>query len=104
MNVDLANGELRLAENRPISMVAAKGVIIRCLSGTIWVTLAGQSEDVFLNTGQVYRITNQRLALIESVGTGSIRIESPRANTVGQRWINCMQKKWLPIGSHGAVG
>ncbi len=103
MKIDLASGELNLAENQPIRMLAAKGVSIRCLSGTIWVTQAGQTEDIFLKAGQVYRIGNQRLALIESIGVGSIRIESPRKNAFSQRWFCCMRKKWLAVGSRRAV-
>lgn len=103
MKIDLASGELNLMENEPIRMLAVQGVSIRCLSGTIWITLAGQTEDIFLKAGQAYRIGNQRLALIESVGVGRIRVESPPTNTFRERWLNCVPTKWLSFCTRRAI-
>lgn len=86
MKIDLAGGELFLAENRPLRVTGATGLHIHCLSGTIWITTANEPADIFLSVGQSHRIGSGLLTLIESVGQARIRLEYPEAGHIMKGW------------------
>lgn len=69
--------EYQLAENQPLRMSDAMGGIIQCLSGTAWVTVAGEYTDFMLRAGMDFEIPNNGLTLIEAVGRGQVRISFP---------------------------
>lgn len=74
MKIDLGSGELCLRHGQPLRLVRAAGVLVDCLAGTIWITVAGEPADIFLLAGQSYRIRDRGLALIESIGDGRVRL------------------------------
>ena len=76
MRIDLHAGELVLAENHPLAIRRARGTVIACTRGTVWITVGGEAEDIFLEAGQSYRIAGNGLALIEAVGAGQVRVET----------------------------
>ncbi len=86
MKIDLAGGELCLAENRPLRVTGATGLYVHCLSGTIWITTANEPADIFLSAGQSHRIGSGQLTLIESVGRARIRLEYPVAGRIIKGW------------------
>jgi len=75
MEIDLRWGEVGLQDNRPMRLTGARGVGVTCTAGTVWITQSGVAEDIFLNPGQSFRIGNDALALIESIGGGKVRFE-----------------------------
>lgn len=78
MEIALTRAEISLQNNHPISLRRARDVRVVCTHGTIWITVAGKAEDIFLTTGQSHCLENNRLTLIESIGEGSIRLDAPR--------------------------
>lgn len=78
MKIDLGSGELCLRHGDPLRVVRAAGLRIDCLGGKIWITVAGETADIFLMAGESYRITGQGLALIESIGDGRVRLAMAR--------------------------
>lgn len=74
MQSDLPQGEIHLFSNRPLRLNKARGLRIACVSGTIWITIAGQQEDIFLRPGEQHTLRNNGLALVEAIGSGSIRL------------------------------
>lgn len=49
--------------------------VIRCVSGTIWVTQAGDSRDHILNPGQDVLIESPDVVVIQAFGPAVVRIE-----------------------------
>lgn len=86
MKIDLAGGELCLAENRPLRVTGATGLHVHCTNGTIWITTANETADIFLCAGQSHRIGSGQLTLIESVGRARIRLEYPEAGRIMKGW------------------
>ena len=68
MRLNLENTKLLLQENQPLRLINGKGAVIRCLSGTAWMTVAGEATDCVLEPGQERRLENDGLALIEPMG------------------------------------
>ena len=53
--------------------------IIRCISGTVWVTQAGDSRDHILAEGQTLLIESPDVVVIQAFGPALVRLE-PRAD------------------------
>ncbi len=77
MRIDVSSGEIRLTENQPVSLRDACGLRVECTAGIVWITLSGQVADVFLQPGEFHQLRGGGLALIECIGSGSIRIGRP---------------------------
>lgn len=75
MDLDLFNSELCLADDAPIRLLSARGVRIRCTSGVVWLTIAGEASDIFLAAGDSYLVRGRGLALLEAIGGGRVRFE-----------------------------
>lgn len=79
MRLHLDNTELLLQENQPLGVVNGKGVTIRCLAGTAWLTVDGEAGDRFLAAGETHRLESDGLALVEAMGRqANIRLEAAR--------------------------
>lgn len=82
MKINLQSGDYELSENTPIRLSNARGISVQCTAGTIWITLTGEAGDIFLQAGERWTIKSNGLALIESIGTGRIRLEKQAGLTV----------------------
>jgi len=74
MQTDQPKSEIHLFSNRPLHLNKALGLGIVCTSGTIWITIPGQPEDIFLSAGERYALDSDGLALVEAVGKGSVQL------------------------------
>lgn len=97
MKINLPSGEYELSENKPIRLQNARGVGIQCTAGTIWITLAGEAGDIFLQTGERWSIKSNGLVLIESIGNGGIHLEKPARFTAANlgKSIDRLRQKTL---------
>lgn len=75
--------ELHLHADQPLRLENARGLTLRCVSGCVWITLAGEAEDIFLHPGQEYVIRSRRLLLIEGIGEGRVSV----LRQVRPRWF-----------------
>lgn len=75
MKIGLGCNELYLREGQPLRLNDAGGVVIRCIAGTIWITMPGEISDIFLGPGARQMIRGRGPVLIESIGDGRIGLE-----------------------------
>ena len=87
MKIDVSASEIRLIDNCPISLRGARGLRITCTSGTIWITVAGEPGDTFLGAGQSHVVQGNGLAIIESIGSGGIRIGRAGTMPAWRSWL-----------------
>lgn len=88
MEIELNSAEFCLKENNPLSLRSANGLHITCTDGTLWITMAGQAEDIFLSSNQRYLVQGNGLLIVESVGQARFRLETPklqRSALIGER-------------------
>jgi hypothetical protein len=83
MHSQRVSEEICLQPGDPIRLHDAAGTRVRCLRGTIWITVANEPDDVFLGSGQSYLISRNGLSLVERISNSSIQLERLRA---GGRW------------------
>ena len=74
MKIEFGAGELCLVKNHPLRLVEARGLLITCTAGIVWITLDGEADDIFLSVGEKYTLQRDGLALVESIDQGKIRI------------------------------
>lgn len=60
--------ELCLQADQPQRLERANGIIVRCVSGTVWLTQEGRADDVFFSAGEFYAIESNGLVLLEALG------------------------------------
>lgn len=94
MEIDWTGYEFQLADGQALRIVRASGIEIRCVTGTLWVTEAGDYTDYFLLAGQTYRLRGNGLALVEGVGSASAALRS--SPTVLDKLRNCFETKKTP--------
>ena len=92
MKIDVSAGEIRLADNSPISLRDARGQRIACTAGTIWITLTGETGDIFLSVGEAYVVPGNGLAIVESIGSGGFRIGKPDKLSTALTWLATLRQ------------
>ena len=92
MKIDVSSGEIRLTDNCPISLRGARGLSIACTAGTVWITVADEPGDTFLSAGQTHVVQGNGLAIVESIGSGSIRIGKPGKQPVSRAWLSTLRR------------
>jgi hypothetical protein len=96
MEIFLNDGEIHLTENSPIRLSNAAGQCITCTAGTVWITVAGDTGDIFLTSGETYRVQCNGLALVEAIGAGSVRIGRQEDFPVLRRWTRNLREVFQP--------
>lgn len=91
MKIDLRSGEVCLQDNQPVRLSGASGLRVVCTAGTIWITVSGEAEDIFLTAGERYQVSSNALTLVESIGSGKIRLLQARRFSVLELMRNAIQ-------------
>ena len=74
MKIEFGPAELDLVKNHPLRLQDARGLLITCTSGIVWITVNGEADDIFLSTGEAHTLQRNGLALVESIEQGKVRI------------------------------
>jgi Protein of unknown function (DUF2917) len=70
---------VHLAARGVLDIRDGKGIEVRCLCGTVWITQAGDREDIVLHGGQFFVLERQGLALVTALlGPAMVVIEPGR--------------------------
>ena len=89
MEIELKSAEFCLRDNYPLSLRSANGLHITCTDGTLWITMAGESDDIFLTASQGYRVNGNGLVIIESIGNARFQLDTAnlhRRTSISQRF------------------
>ena len=95
MEIDLSRSELTVYRNGPLRLSKARGRVIRCVEGRVWITQAGQWEDVFLGPGGTLCVASDGLLLIEGAHEGKVRVLPPECRGLGSRSPGSAFQRWL---------
>lgn len=67
---------LLLYPDRPLSLDAARGAELHVDAGMVWITVGGVAGDVFLASGERYRVPGTGRVLAEALrGQATVRLE-----------------------------
>lgn len=96
MQIEFGAGEICLSGGRPLVLRDAAGWSVHCVGGRLWITVAGEAADNWLQAGDSYRIPRSGLTLIEgfdearltlapAIDSGRLRRTGPAAAVRGFR-------------------
>src|SRR5690242_19290504 len=68
---------VHLAERELLNIRDGKGIEVRCLLGQLWITQAGDCEDIILQPGQSFVLDRQGLALVAALVGPAVVIFEP---------------------------
>ena len=72
------NPLIHLCDNELLKLLDAKGTLVQCHRGTLWITQANDTKDVIVHAGQSFEIERQGLALACSVEGAVLSAVNPR--------------------------
>lgn len=77
MQLAIGKRIIRLEADAPLAFRGARGVVVECVEGTVWLTVDGQAGDFFLRRGDKLCIDSEGLALIDGLPRGAVRFHRP---------------------------
>jgi Protein of unknown function (DUF2917) len=89
MNPQLSYIPRRLRAREVLDIRNGQGLVVRCLAGALWITQAGDTDDIVLKAGQCFVLDRPGLALVTApVGSATVVIEHPSRGVpcTGQRF------------------
>ncbi len=87
MNTATHHLDLSLEPKALFNVSNASGVQILCRSGSLWVTLDGDLNDIVLDAGDQFTATEHRRALIYALGPASLSLSmAPAARPARRTW------------------
>ena len=63
-----------IAKNKVLQIRQALGMTIECLEGSVWVTQDGDTRDVVLDAGHIYKVDRQQRTLIQALDSARVRL------------------------------
>jgi hypothetical protein len=94
MEIGMKSGDVLAQENRPLRLYRAHDMKIFCTAGTVWITSAGETTDIFLSAGQNHQARSNRLILIEGIGDAWIRLENKERPVFWRRAWATTRRLW----------
>ena len=79
MKPDSRHSVVDLRPAQILRLRVASGVIIRCDSGTVWITQEGRARDDFLSAGDSLCIASSGITLVETIGNAAASLALRRS-------------------------
>ena len=90
MNIRLNTSPVCLAKSQAVTLTDAKGSLIRCLSGGLWITQDHDPRDIVLEPGESFTIDRAGPAIVWALAPSSVEVraaEQPRPlAAIARRW------------------
>ncbi len=69
------SGVQSLAADKTMVLEEARPVLVYCLTGTLWLTRAGQSEDIVLRAGETRKLEGRGRIVISAFEDSRLTVE-----------------------------
>ena len=74
MKVHLNTTPVCLAKNQMLSLTEARGSVIRCRRGSIWITQDHDARDVVLSAGESFRLEREGRSIVWALADASVEL------------------------------
>ena len=78
MDTRLPHFDVDLPKHTTFTLADAHGVAVRCVAGSLWITLDGDIRDIVLAPGEGYAGDAHRRALVTALTPSRLAVEVPR--------------------------
>lgn len=92
-------GHLDLVRGNMVRIEDGRGMMVRVVSGEVWITEEGDPRDRFVTAGRDVRIVSSGVTLVSALSRSSISVSS-RANSLARLRARLMRawKSWFVPG------
>lgn len=104
MNIHLNTSPVCLAKSQAVTLTDAKGSLVRCLRGALWITQDRDQRDIVLTPGESFTIDRSGPAIVWALAPSTVDMraaEQPRPlAAIARRWASHAQAAVarLPLG------
>ena len=85
MNTDLKLPAISLHHGQAHRIEAGKGLLVQCLSGTLWLTQDNDPRDIVLEPGEEATIERDGLSLVSALSEAQFVLLSAPLTPAGER-------------------
>jgi Protein of unknown function (DUF2917) len=86
MNIKARIARLALGRRDTLTLEAARGALVRCLEGLVWITQDGDRADHIVAAGDSFRVDRDGSVIVQATRPARVAIESPREDASGHWW------------------
>jgi len=94
MNIKARIARLALGRRDTFTLETARGALVRCLEGAVWITQDGDRADHVVGAGDSFRVDRDGTVIVQATRPARVAIESPRDDEP-DAW-------WNPLARHAA--
>lgn len=92
MNIRLNTSPVCLAKSQAVTLTDAKGSLIRCLSGGLWITQDHDPRDIVLEPGESFTIDRAGPAIVWALAPSSVEMRAAEQH----RPFAAFARRWGP--------
>ncbi len=78
MNIKARIARLALPQRDTFTLEAARGALVRCLDGLVWITQDGDRADHLVGAGDSFRIDRDGTVVVQATRAARVAIEAPQ--------------------------
>jgi len=86
MNIKADTARLALPRWDTLTLDGARGALVRCLEGGLWITQDGDRNDHVLAAGGSFRVDRDGVVVMQATRAAQLVIESPDEVVLPHRW------------------
>ena len=86
MNIKARIARLALKQRDTLTLEAARGALVRCLEGLVWITQDGDRADHIVAAGDSFRVDRDGAVILQATRPARVAIESPHEDASGRWW------------------
>jgi hypothetical protein len=72
VNIQLHQGKLQLSRHGHLEVTDGRGMSMRCLAGSLWVTQDGDPRDIVLTPGETFTLDRDGLAIVYATADAAL--------------------------------
>jgi pseudouridine-5'-phosphate glycosidase len=97
MNITAQHTKHELAARARLALRDIGGATITCLSGSIWLTMEGDSRDVMLAPGTSFKVERDGLTLLAAHEASVVQVQAKAAaRNWWNRWVDFIDRTYGP--------
>jgi hypothetical protein len=93
---DTVQGSLDLARGNLVRIVRGRGMLVRVLSGSVWITEEGDPRDRFMAAGARLAIASNGITLVSALAPTTISLTARRRRNLAARLVRAWKSWFVP--------
>jgi hypothetical protein len=86
MNIKARIARLALRPRDTLILDAARGALVRCVEGLLWITQDGDRADHIVGAGDSFRVDRDGSVIVQTFRPARVAIESPSDESPESWW------------------